>query len=198
MDALPNPPGDGHTALSSREYAVLAMVGLEGATAYELSLFSSSSKWGLLGYSRSALHAIPKRLDREGYLWSTVEKAEKSPSRRRYQLTETGVAAVRQWARSSPALPPVESELVARMLAWDTVRSDELLETLLRLRPEVERREAELKLADLNTNPVPHAELGRRLAIGLHRHLLDGYTRWLKDVERELRKMRRPKRGREA
>ena len=174
------------------DYAVLAMVGLNGQTAYELSLFSKDGKWGLLGYSRSSLHAIPKRLAGKGYLTSTVEAAEKSGSRRRYHLTDKGHRAVRDWLASGPSLAPVDSELVARVLAGETHQPiEDLLGKLLELRRDVERRNAELKLAELGK---PHLDIWQRLAFGYHRHVVEAHARWLGDVERELKQLRRRKR----
>jgi hypothetical protein len=60
--------------------------------------------------------------------------AKKGGSRRLYTLTEAGSRAAREWLKSRPVLPPVDSELVARLLADDMLLTDELFATLLELR----------------------------------------------------------------
>jgi len=189
----------GTASLTSAEYAVLALVGRDGQTAYDLALWATSSEWGLLGYSRSSLHEIPKRLEERGYLRSKEVPAAKGGKRRLYHLTDKGISAVREWLAAPPGLPAVDSELIVRALSGDLMRTEEWLESLLALRPAIERRRALLTLAKQKSSSA-RDESGRSLAFALQDDLLNAYTTWLKRVESELRSVRRAgkPRGRRA
>ena len=89
-------PKSGAESLTPIEYSILALVGHDGQTAYDLTLWASSGAWGLLGYSRSSLHEIPKRLEGKGHLRSEEVPAAKGGKRRLYRLTDKGIAAVRE------------------------------------------------------------------------------------------------------
>lgn len=168
---------------------MLVLVGRNGATAYELSLWTKAGKWGVLGYSRSALNTVPKRLEERGYLRSEAEVG-KSGRRKRYHLTDRGIGAATEWLRLPPALPPVDSELLVRILGYDLLLTTEFLESFARLQPAIEKRRAQLILDELQP-ASPDADLSRRLAFSLHRRVLDAHSAWLKEVQRELRKLER-------
>ena len=181
---MEEPSKSGTQSLTPIEFAVLALVGRRGQTAYDLALWANSGEWGLLGYSRSSLHEVPKRLERRGHLRGEEVPAAKGGKRRLYRLTDAGVAAVREWLATPPGLPVVDSELVVRTLSRDLMRTDDWLESLLALRPAIEHRRAVLNLARQKSSSAGN-ESARLLAFALHEELLNAYTAWLKGVEAE-------------
>lgn len=166
------------------------MSGREGHTAYDLAQWANSGEWGLLGYSRSSLYTIPKRLEEQGYLRGEDVRAAKAGSRRLFALTDKGIAAVREWLAVPPELPIVDSELVVRILSADMMRTEDWLESLLALRPAIELRRAVLTLARHRSRSA-RDDPARLLAFALHEDLLNAYSAWLKRVESERRTLRR-------
>ena len=68
----------------------------------------------------SQYYAEPKRLAKLGYLDARKEPG-KTRDRTVYTLTEKGLEALREWARTPVAFTPVKSELLIRLLIADLV-----------------------------------------------------------------------------
>src|ERR687894_1370161 len=100
-------------------YEVMGLVGRDGAGAHDLLRMARRGR--ILDWAgESQFYVEPKRLARLGYL-----DARKEPGRTRertvYTLTDKGLEALRDWARTPVRFQPFKSELMLRVLAADLV-----------------------------------------------------------------------------
>jgi DNA-binding PadR family transcriptional regulator len=133
----------------------------------------------------SQYYVEPKRLAELGYL-----RARRAPGKTRerlvYTLTEKGLEALREWARTPVQFPRIRHEAVVRLLAADLVGEEAVRESLLALREEIAELRLLLSEGEAAAESLPHRRkyllLNQRYAHGL----LDLNLRWLEEVEREL------------
>src|SRR5919206_5327628 len=100
--------------LSLFSYEILGLVGRDGAGAHDLLRMARRAR--ILDWAgESQYYVEPKRLARLGYL-----EARKEPGRTRprtvYTLTDKGIEALREWARTPVTITPVKSEPLLRLL----------------------------------------------------------------------------------
>src|SRR5262245_65237593 len=100
--------------LSLFSYEILGLVGRTGAGANDLLRMARSGR--MLDWAgESQYYVEPKRLATLGYL-----TARKKPGRTRertvYSLSDKGLEALREWARTPVEFTPVKSEALTRML----------------------------------------------------------------------------------
>src|SRR5687767_13569691 len=103
--------------LSLFSYEILGLVGREGAAPHDLLRMARRGR--LLDWAgESQYYVEPKRLAKLGYL-----AAHKAPGKTRartvYTLTEHGLDALREWARTPVRVTPVKSEPLIRLLVTD-------------------------------------------------------------------------------
>jgi DNA-binding PadR family transcriptional regulator len=135
----------------------------------------------------SRLYAEPKRLEQLGYVTSE-KRPGKTRERTFYTLTRKGREALRRWILEPPALPRIQNEAVPKLMSGDILGDDEqLLESLLTLRDEIEEQQAKLDEAQARLEALPHRRRYLLLIIELGNRLLQVQREWLDDVERELR-----------
>lgn len=136
--------------------------------------------------AESQWYAEPKRLERLGYLSSRKEPG-RTTQRTHYELTASGLDALRAWAAEPSPLPRIQHEAIARVLAGDLVGDDALLQSLSALREEVAAQRARFDVAAEIAATLPHRQRYLGLVHRLGRGLLDAHDSWLDEVERELR-----------
>jgi DNA-binding PadR family transcriptional regulator len=165
-------------------YMVLGLVGRGGAGPHDLRRMARQGRifdWA----GESQYYVEPKRLARLGYL-----EQRKEPGRTRertvYTLTDKGLDALREWARTPVQFPRLQSEPLVRILVTDLVGEETVVESLATLRTDVADLAARLDLAEANADTLPHRRTSLLLAIRLARRLLDVHLEWLEEVEREL------------
>ena len=95
-------------------YEILGLVGREGVGAHDLLQMARRGR--ILDWAgESQYYVEPKRLARLGYL-----EARKEPGRTRertvYRLTEKGLDALRDYARTPASFTPLKSEPLLRLL----------------------------------------------------------------------------------
>jgi DNA-binding PadR family transcriptional regulator len=133
----------------------------------------------------SQYYVEPKRLAKLGYL-----EARKEPGLTRertvYSLTERGVDALREWARTPVLFPRLEHEPLVRMLVADLVGETATAESLETLRADIADLSARLDVAEATAETLPHRRKYLLLSYRLLRRLLDVHLEWLDEVEREL------------
>lgn len=133
----------------------------------------------------SRYYTEPKRLALLGYL-----AARKEPGRTRertvYTLTEKGLAALREWARTPVEFTPVKSEALTRMLIADLVGEQATREGISTLRADIEDVSARLDEAEARAAELPHRAKYLALNITFLRGLLELHLEWIEEVEREL------------
>jgi DNA-binding PadR family transcriptional regulator len=164
-------------------YTVLALVGREGAGPHDLV---QAARRGRV-YSSAAnsqYYAECKRLASLGYL-----DFEKRPGRTRerthYSLTEQGRQALRDWMNEPCSWTGIDSEAIIRVLATDLVGEQPVLASLEALRSEIEDLESRLDEAEQGAARLPHREKYLLLNHSLARAILQTYSDWLDQIERE-------------
>ena len=170
--------------LTPFSYAVLTLVGRDGAGPHDLVRMARQGRvyWTA---ADSQWYSEPKRLAKLGFL-----RAEKRPGRTRerthYTLTETGRAALLEWAAEPARFPRIQHEAVTRLLLGDMVPDAVLVAGLQSMRTEIAEIGAQLGAADAAAAEVPHRTRYLRLNHALARRILDAHSTWIDQVEREL------------
>jgi DNA-binding PadR family transcriptional regulator len=135
--------------------------------------------------AESQWYAEPKRLERLGYLRSRKGPG-RTTERTHYELTGSGLDALRSWLSLPSALPRIQHEAVVRVLGADLGSEEHVLASLAALRAEVEATKPLLEAAVERAATLPHRERYLRLVHRLGRLLLDAHEQWVAEVEREL------------
>src|SRR3954462_11948014 len=103
--------------LSLFSYEILGLVGHGGAGAHDLLRMAQRGR--MLDWAgESQYYVEPKRLAKLGYLKAHPEPGKTRP-RTVYSLTEKGVNAIEEYARTPVTLTPVKSEALLRLLLAD-------------------------------------------------------------------------------
>jgi DNA-binding PadR family transcriptional regulator len=171
-------------ALTSTSYAVLVLVGRNGAGPHDLVKMARQGRV-YESPAESQYYAEPKRLERLGYLRSRKVPGQ-THERTLYELTPKAVEALEEWLAIRPAPPRVAADPILRLLAADLVGEALVRESLLRLRDEVVDLNARLDVADAAAETLPHRAKYLRLNHRLARRIVDAYATWLVEIEREL------------
>src|SRR5687768_17454656 len=107
------------TELSLFSIEILGLVGHEGAGPHDLLRMAQRGRM-LAWAGESRYYVEPKRLAALGYLEARREPG-KTRERTVYALTETGLEALREWARTPTRFTPLKSEVNVRLLVADLV-----------------------------------------------------------------------------
>jgi DNA-binding PadR family transcriptional regulator len=187
--------------LSLFSYEILALVGREGAGAHDLLRLAKRGRM-LAWAGESQYYTEPKRLAQLGYLNARKEPG-KTRERTVYTLTETGLEALREHARTPVRFPPVKSDPLLRLLMCDLVGEEVTRESLATLRDDIADMWWRLDDAEESAHQLPHREQYLLLVIDFLRRLLQLHLDLVDEVERELaptdraRPRHRPRRPRE-
>jgi DNA-binding PadR family transcriptional regulator len=133
----------------------------------------------------SQYYTEPKRLAKLGYL-----AARKEPGRTRertvYTLTEKGLDALREYARTDVTFTPLKSDALLRLLICDLVGEDVTRESMATLRGELEDLRARLDDTQQSAHDLPHREKYLLLVVDFLRRYLELHEELVDDVERAL------------
>jgi DNA-binding PadR family transcriptional regulator len=170
--------------LSLFSYEILGLVGREGAGAHDLLRMARRGR--ILDWAgESQYYAEPKRLARLGYL-----EARKEPGRTRertvYRLTENGLDALRDYARTPASFTPLKSEPLLRLLIADLVGEEATRESLGALRGDLADLRERLVQAEDAAAGLPHRSKYLLIATGFLRRYLDLHEELVDEVERDL------------
>src|SRR5919108_837255 len=129
-----------YIALSSPElslfsYEILALVGREGAGAHDLLRMAQRGRM-LAWAGESQYYTEPKRLAQLGYLDARKEPG-KTRERTIYSLTDAGIEALREYARTPVTFTPLKSDPLLRLLMADLVGEEVTRESLATLRHDI-------------------------------------------------------------
>jgi DNA-binding MarR family transcriptional regulator len=130
-------------------------------------------------------YAESKRLAKLGYL-SARKVPGKTRERTYYNLTDKGLAALREWMKEPPSLPQVSTDGIVRVLAADLVGEPAVRESLSGLRAEIEEMIELAFISDETAESLPHRRKYLHLNYALARAVLDAHLKWLDEVERQL------------
>jgi DNA-binding PadR family transcriptional regulator len=170
--------------LSLFSYEILGLVGNTGAGAHDLLRMARRGRM-LAWAGESQYYVEPKRLARLGYL-----EARKEPGQTRertvYTLTEKGLSAHREWARTPVRFTPLKSEPLQRLLIADLVGEEQTRASIATLRDDIADLSARLEESEASAELLPHRRTYLLLSIWFLRRLLELHLEWIGQVEREL------------
>ena len=151
-------------------YEILGLVGRTGASAHDLRRMVRRGR--MLDWAgESRYYVEPKRLAGLGFLDARRE-AGKTRERTVYTLTETGLDALREWARTPASFTPVKSEMNVRVLIADLVGEEPTRESIVALRAELADLHARLDESESSADGLPHRRKYLLLNIRFLRRLL--------------------------
>jgi DNA-binding PadR family transcriptional regulator len=170
--------------LSLFSYEILGLVGRQGAGAHDLLRMARHGR--MLDWAgESQYYVEPKRLAKLGYL-----DARKEPGRTRertiYTLTDKGLGALREYARTPVTFTPFKSDALLRLLVADLVGEPVTRESMATLRDDVAELQGRVSEVEARTKDFPHRQKYMLLATGFLRELLDLHLELVDRVEREL------------
>ena len=175
--------------MSSREdltlfsYEVLALVGSGGAGAHDLLRMAKQGRF-LAWAGESQYYVEPKRLAKLGYLEARKEPG-KTRERTVYTLTEKGLDALREWARTPVRFTPFKSEALLRTLATDLVGEDAVREGFATLRDDLEDMRAQVEASAERAKALPHREKYLNLGLEFIEGLIGLYEELIEKVEQD-------------
>src|SRR5512145_3362339 len=118
--------------LSLFSYEILGLVGRTGAGAHDLLRWARRGRM-LAWAGESQYYVEPKRLAKLGYLDARKEPG-KTRERTVYTLTDKGLEALREYARTPVTFTPLKSDPLLRMLIADLVGEEATRASLATLR----------------------------------------------------------------
>jgi DNA-binding PadR family transcriptional regulator len=170
--------------LSLFSYEVMGLVGRNGAGPHDLLLMARRGR--ILDWAgESRYYVEPKRLAKLGYL-----DAHKEPGRTRprtvYTLTDKGLEALREYARTPVTMTPVKSEALVRLLIADLVGEEVTRTSMATLRRDLADVFHRLDDSAQVAQSLHHRSKYLLLVNDFLRRLVDLHLELVDDVEREL------------
>jgi DNA-binding PadR family transcriptional regulator len=164
-------------------YEILGLVGRTGAGTHDLRRMVKQGR--MLDWAgESQYYVEPKRLAKLGYLEARKEPG-KTRDRTVYTLTDKGLQALREWARTPVHVTPVKSELLLRLLIADLVGDAPTRKSILALRGDIADLSARLDEAEASAVSLPHRRKYLLLNLRFLRRLLELHLEIVDEVERE-------------
>ncbi len=133
----------------------------------------------------SQYYTEPKRLAGLGYLEARTEPG-KTRKRTVYTLTDKGLLALREWARTPVHFTPLKSELLLRLLIADLVGDEPTRQSIAALREDIADLYLRLAETEAGATALPHRSKYLLLVVGFLRRLLELHLELIDEVEREL------------
>ncbi len=164
-------------------YEILGLVGRGGAGAHDLLRMARRGR--ILAWAgESQYYVEPKRLARLGYL-DTRKEPGKTRERTVYTLTEKGLDALIDYARTPVTVTPVKSDALLRLLICDLVGEEVTRESMATLRDDIADLRERLDDSERTAREYPHRATYLLLVVDFLRRLLDLHGQLVDDVERE-------------
>jgi DNA-binding PadR family transcriptional regulator len=165
-------------------YEVLGLVGRSGVGAHDLMRMARHGR--ILDWAgESRYYVEPKRLARLGYLDARREPG-KTRERTVYSLTDRGLDALREYARTPVRFQPFKSDFLMRLLITDLVGEEPTRETIPTLREDIADLLERLAESERRAELLPHRRKYLLLNCRFLRQLLELHLEWIDTVEREL------------
>jgi DNA-binding PadR family transcriptional regulator len=178
--------------LSLFSYEILGLVGRSGVGAHDLLQMARRGR--ILDWAgESQYYVEPKRLAKLGYLDARKEPG-KTRERTVYTLTDKGLEALREYARTPVSFQPFKSELLLRLLIADLVGEAPVREGIGTLRADIDDLFGRISESEASAAALPHRSKYLLLTTRFLRQLLDLHLAWIQEVERELAPRRSKKR----
>src|SRR5829696_5678023 len=151
-------------------YEILALVGRGGAGAHDLLRMAQRGRF-LAWAGESQYYVEPKRLARLGYLHARREPG-KTRERTVYALTEKGLDALREYARTPVRFTPLKSDPLLRLLIADLVGEGVTRESMATLRDDIADLQERVAEAAARAEDLPHRRKYLLLTTGFLQELL--------------------------
>ena len=180
--------------LSLFSYEILGLVGHTGAAPHDLLRLARRDRM-LAWAGESQYYVEPKRLARLGYLDARKEPG-KTRERTVYTLTDRGLQALDEWARTPVRFTPFKSEALVRLLIADLVGEATTRASMATLRDDIADLLTRLEETEASARTLPHRSKYLLLAAGFMRRLFELHLELVRDVERELAATKRGARRR--
>jgi DNA-binding PadR family transcriptional regulator len=165
-------------------YEILGLVGREGAGAHDLLQMARRGRF-LDWAGESQYYVEPKRLAKLGYL-RTEKQPGKTRERTVYRLTDAGLEALQEYARTPVTFTPLKSDALLRLLIADLVGAEVTRESLATLRDDVADLQERLEEARARADALPHRRTSLRIVTDFLDELLELHLRLVDRAEREL------------
>jgi PadR family transcriptional regulator, regulatory protein AphA len=166
-------------------YEILGLVGAGGAGAHDLMRMARRGR--MLDWAgESQYYVEPKRLAKLGYLEARKEPG-KTRERTVYTLTDKGLEALREWARTPVHFTAFKSDALLRLLVADLVGEPVTRTSMATLREDIADLQARIDQVEAGAESLPHRSKYLLLVTSFMRRLLDLHLDLVDDVERELR-----------
>ena len=172
------------TELTLFSIEILGLVGRDGAGPHDLLRMAQRDRM-LAWAGESQYYTEPKRLAKLGYLTGRKEPG-KTRERTVYTLTEKGLEALRQYARTPVAFTPLKSEALLRLLICDLVGEEVTRESIATLRTDLADVVARVDGAERRAGDLPQREKYLLIVTGFLRRFLDLHEQLVDEVEQEL------------
>ena len=165
-------------------YEVLGLVGRTGAAPHDLLRMARRGR--MLDWAgESQYYVEPKRLARLGYLDARQEPG-RTGERTVYTLTDQGLDALAQWARTPVHFTALKSEALLRLLITDLVGEASTRASMMTLRDDVADLLAGLDDVEASAHSLPHRRKYLLLVTGFMRRLFALHLDLVDEVQREL------------
>src|SRR5919204_202561 len=169
--------------LSLFSYEILGLVGRGGVGAHDLLRMARRGR--ILDWAgESQYYVEPKRLAHLGYLVARKEPG-KTRERTVYTLTDKGLDALREYARTPVKVTPVKSDPLLRLLICDLVGEEVTRASMATLRDDIADLRERLDDSERTARAYPHRAKYLLLAVDFLRRLLDLHEQLVDEVERE-------------
>mgnify|MGYP001225354313 CR=1 FL=1 len=99
----------------SLPHALLGLLSYGPATGYDLRSAFDLPAYLFWQVTLPQVYRTLRRMEREGWLRSTIEPQEGKPSRRVYQLTEAGRQELTRWLAETPEIPETRHPLLVKL-----------------------------------------------------------------------------------
>jgi PadR family transcriptional regulator AphA len=173
-----------NTELSLFSYEIMGLIGAGGAGPHDLLRMARRGR--ILDWAgESQYYVEPKRLAKLGYLEARTEPGRTRP-RTIYTLTDKGLEALREYARTPVAVTPFKSEVLLRLLIADLVGAEATRESFATLREDITDLRQRLGESAQAAEALPHRRTYLLLVNDFLRGLVDLHEQLVDDVDREL------------
>jgi DNA-binding PadR family transcriptional regulator len=170
--------------LSLFSYEILGLVGRGGAGAHDLLRMARRGR--ILDWAgESQYYVEPKRLAKLGYLEARREPG-KTRERTVYTLTDKGLEALRDYARTPVRFTPLKSDPLLRLLICDLVGEPVTRASMSTLREDVADLMERLDESERTARTLEHRSTYLLLAVDFLRSYLELHLRLVDEVERTL------------
>jgi DNA-binding PadR family transcriptional regulator len=170
--------------LSLFSYEILGLVGREGVSPHDLRMMVQRGR--ILDWAgESQYYVEPKRLAKLGYLDARKEPG-KTRERTVYTLTDKGIEALHEYARTPVRFQPVKSEVLLRLLICDLVGEEITKRSVGTLRDDIADLQARLQETTERADSLPHRRKYLLLINGFLERLLELHLDLVSRVERKL------------